>query len=244
MILKRTSVLLGLIVPLAFFSAQAKADSLKVYVGYADSLRPSGFFPNPFAGSSNVVYSGMDPSTGALDSGAIRITDTGSTALTITNLTVTLNPGSSPTTFALWGSVTVNPGQQAIYAQTTQYNFDSSDYGFLPTIGIDSTHPVGGCTNLAALSATQQNDCVIDAPTVSFTANGVNYSYIDSGNVLDTFGYDFISGSSDGNESINWNPIGSFVGRGGTTTPEPASFALLGLGLIAAGAGRRLFRKA
>ncbi len=236
-------IALCFMITLAFSQTQANADSLQVYVGYADSLRPSGFFPTPFDGSPGVTYSGQNPATASLDSGAIRIANTGSNAVTITDLTVTLDPGTSPTVFALWGSVTIAAGQQAIYAQTTQYNFDSSDYGFLPTIGIDASHPVGGCTNLAALSATQQHYCVIDAPTVSFMENGTLVSYVDSGNVLNTFGYDFINGSSDGNESINWNTIGTFAGRSGSGTPEPSTFALLGAGLALAGASRRFIRK-
>lgn len=234
---------LSIAIPLSIFSTQVNADSLNLYVGYADSLRPSGFFPNPFYGSPGVIYSGESPMSDTLDSGTLRIQNTGSTAITITNLQVTLNPGTNPTVFALWGApVTITPGENAIYAQTNGQNFDSSDFGFLPTIGIDSTHPLGGCTNPGALSTAQQALCISNAPLVSFDENGTLVSYIDTGNVLDTFGYDFVNGSSDGNESINWNLIGEPVSRGGSA-PEPSTFAMLGVGLALAGVGRQLIRR-
>ncbi len=172
MIAKSRAMLLGMIIPLVFFSTQANADSLQVWVGYADSLRPSGFFPNPFAGAPGVVYSGLS-TTFSLDSGAVRIDNTGSSPLTITDLTVTLNPGTGPIPFSLWGApITLAPGQEAIYAQTAQYNFDTSDFGFLGAVGIDKSHPLGGCTNPGALTAIQQHYCIINEPLVSFNENG------------------------------------------------------------------------
>lgn len=211
------------------------ADSLQVFVGYADSLRPSGFFPSPFAGAPGVIYEGQDPGSASLDSGTVRIDNKGTMPITIAGLTVTLNPGTGPIPFSLWSSlVTLAPGQKVIYAQTAQFNFDSSDYGFLGSspIGIDAAHPLGGCTNPGALDPTQQSDCRIDAPVVSFTENGKVLSFTDSGHILDTFGYDFIYGSSDGNESINWNSIGSPASRGGTATPEPGTAPLIGISVL------------
>src|SRR5207302_5753009 len=44
----------------------AMAGTFQTFVGYADSLRASPFFPNPFIGSSNVdLFAGQNP--GALD---------------------------------------------------------------------------------------------------------------------------------------------------------------------------------
>src|SRR5262249_28239423 len=52
--------------------AQADSPKIEVAVGYADNLRPSPFFPNPWAGSPNVVFVGEN-SPNNEDSGAIRI---------------------------------------------------------------------------------------------------------------------------------------------------------------------------
>jgi hypothetical protein len=72
--------------------------------------------------------------------------------------------------------------------------------------------------------------------------NGTLVMATDTGQILNTGGYDFINGSSDGNESINWNKIGSEASRGGTGVPEPSSLLLLCSGLIGFGGfARRKF---
>src|SRR6266852_852126 len=49
----------------------AQAASVDVFVGYADNLRASGFFPTPWLGGTGVVsQTGLG---GQFDSGAIRI---------------------------------------------------------------------------------------------------------------------------------------------------------------------------
>ena len=71
--------------------------------------------------------------------------------------------------------------------------------------------------------------CATDAPIVSFTENGNPFSGNDSGNILDTFGYDLVNlgpPTGDSNESIAWHVLGTGGGRG--TVPEPGSILLLG----------------
>jgi hypothetical protein len=114
------------------FPSMAKADGFTVFVGYADNLRPSGFFPTPWLGASNVVS--QSPAAQSFDTGAIRIDNTDTMPITITNFTITLNPNPAGTlavthVFNIWGSLTINPGQTGIFTQTVSYNFDSSDFG-------------------------------------------------------------------------------------------------------------------
>src|SRR5215471_5897017 len=67
--------------------APARADYL-VQVGYADNVRPSPFFPNPWEGSpQTALFAGAAP-LAAHDSGAIEVVNTGATNITIDSLFV------------------------------------------------------------------------------------------------------------------------------------------------------------
>ena len=221
-------------------SVPASADMLNVYVGYADNLRPSGFFPTPWIGGPNVV---SQSSSGlSFDSGAVRLDNTGTTSITITNFTVVLRPADGPVSFSIWDPLTIAPGQIGIFTETNAYNFDTSDYGIFGAgpLNITPQFPLGGCTNPA--DASQAALCMANAPVVSFDENGNLIALNDTGHVLDTFGYDFINGSPDGNESINWNLIGTGVVRGGDA-PEPSTIVLLTSGLLAVGFNRKRLLK-
>ncbi len=222
------------------FSLSAKADNLSVYVGYADNLRPSPFFPTPWLGDPNVVS--QSPANQTFDSGAVRIDNTGSAAISISNFTVELNPSTAPIFFQIWNPLVIAPGQTGIFTQNngSDSQFDTSDYGVLSNAegnaNVNGAFPYGGCTN--PNGPTQAALCLADAPIVSFDEDGVLLSFVDSGNILDTFGYDLNQlNGSDGNESIQWNSIGSIANRGGT--PEPGTVVLLVTGLAALGIGRK-----
>jgi len=233
---RRCAVVVGLVL---LTCLGARAGSITVYVGYADNLRPSGFFPTPWLGSSGVVS--QTPTGESLDTGAIRIDNNTGAAITISGMTVTLGGGQI---FTIWSPLVIPSGDNGIFTQTASYNFDSSDYGLFGggPVNVDATHPLGGCTNPA--NATQTAECLAYQPTVAFSLDGTPLSYKDKGHIIDTFGYDLINlppPGGDGNESINWNVIGSTPTRSGTT-PEPASGLLLAPALLL-GACLRRFRK-
>ena len=225
----------------------ARADSFNVYTGYADNLRASGFFPTPWLGAPGVVS--QTPNSGLFDSGAVRIQNTGTTALNISSFSVTMNGGGGPT-YAIWAALTIGVGQDGIFTQTGFANFDSSDNstGGAPggiTGGSPGSNGIGGCSSTvsAQLAAGITAYCAGRQPIVSFISNGTTFNLNDSGHILDTGNYDFINGSTDGNESINWNVIGSGAVRGGNGVPEPGAWSLMILGFGAAGAMLRGRRK-
>ena len=210
----------------------AQADSLSVFVAYTDTLRASGFFPTPFCALENATDCQVAVGVGqSLDAGVFRIDNTDVIPITISNIAVTLNPSAGPLVFKLWNNVTIAPGSTAIFGQTAQFNFDTSDSGVL---GVDTgigINGIGGCTTLSALTAAQQTLCINNFPVITFGENGTPVKVIDSGSILNTGSYDFVCCSSDGNESIKWNLAGMSGTRGGNV-PEPASLLLLGSGLL------------
>ena len=224
---------------LAMVPSIALAATFNVLVGYADNLRPSGFFPTTWLGDPGVV----SQSSGAqlFDSGAVRIDNTGATALHITNFNVTMNGGGGPT-YNIWSALDVAVGGIGIFTQNGGFNFDSSDNspnggnapgGLNPTLA--GANGIGGCSSTAALIATiagLQATCTANRPIVSFDLNGTHFAFDDTGHILDTGWYDFVAQSPDGNESINWNAIGSGASRGGTSpVPLPASLPMLMAGV-------------
>ena len=213
---------LALVLLIALLTVPAALADSGVYVGYADGIRANGFFPNPWQGSAGVQYFNGASGSGQFDAGAIRITNSGASAIVVNSISVYLPTfGSS---FNLWGTVnqTLNTGETSIFTQTADYNFDSSDGSAL-----------GGAFVCLARSAY----CDANAPTVTVTIDGVSTTYTDYGHVLDTYGFDL---ASLGNESIGWHLIGTDASNR-NNVPEPASFMLFGTGL--AGLATSLFRK-
>jgi RHS repeat-associated protein len=159
---------------------------LELFVGYADSFRPNEAFPTPWQGDPNVVFVGAGP---IYDAGAIRLDNTTGSPLQIDKVVVDLQrPGP---VFALWGPFTIPAHGVAVLTQTGEYNFDTSDY------------PISPCKVPAPPSDPR-------IPKIAVTTGGLTASYLDTGHVLDYFGWDtYFScfGGSD-NESLQWRPIG------------------------------------
>ena len=238
----------------------AFAASLNVFVGYADNLRASGFFPGPWIGSTfngQTVISQTNPAGIIFDSGAVRIDNTDSAPLVISNFRVTTNAGAN--VFAIWGSgvnLTLAAGQSGIFTQfpNNGQNFDSSDqglFGSTPPVNLEpnnaagngNTNLIGGCSsNPSFFTASEAITCAAtNAPVISFLANGTAVSFVDSGFILNTGEWDFVNNNlygEDGNESINWNSLGG-TSRSGNT-PEPSTVLLFGSGLAITG---MLFRR-
>lgn len=197
-----------LLFPIVLVSAApvAAVADVEVQVGYADNLRPSPFFPIPWQGGTNVaLFAGSGPN---YDAGAIRVINNGATAITINGLTV--NSFGDGASFSLWGSYigtgfVLNPGMSAIFTQTAEYNFDSSDD--------EGGHPLA-------------------IPEVHLTINGTTGVYDDTAQVLNTEGTDHL-GASNLNESHQWRDINTFGGQAAPEPSSMALAGLGGLVLLA-----------
>src|ERR1017187_5880664 len=160
-----------------FFVPTVRASgTYSVSVGYADDLRPTPFFPNPWCNGPNVALyataGDLTPCNGSgqWDSGAILITNTGASSITIQGLTVTTpneSGGSCDSGCSIWTSYlpfVLAPGKQAIFAQTFSYNLDTSDNG-LPGV---PTSPTNNCNTGPASTS---SICLTSIPTVKVTVD-------------------------------------------------------------------------
>ncbi len=224
------------------------AGTITVSVGYADDLRPSPFFPNPWSGSANVaLFAGM---ASGIDAGAVRLTNNTGAAITIDSITVDVP--TSGGIHNLWGGFlpfVLPNGKDAIFTQTAQFNFDTSDSGF------PGLNAMNNCDPGNPFAIANPTICASIAPSVTMQINGISKTFIDSGHVLDTGGFDFVNANpcpvandtpGTCNESLQWRSIGtSGIGDpGGNQVPEPATVPLVaGGGLLLAAIGRICLRK-
>src|SRR5438067_11322619 len=98
-ILMSAILLLGILLPL-------HANAVQIFVGYADNLRPTPFFPSPFFGAPSVaLFAGENPNTNGNneDSGAVRIFNDTASNFIISSLQVQMRNGAG-TPFNIWGS--------------------------------------------------------------------------------------------------------------------------------------------
>lgn len=217
-------LVLGLVLPL-------QASAYQVYVGYADNLRASPFFPTPWGGDPSVD---LFAAGGTFDAGAVRIHNDGVSAITINNLFVTINPSAGAVGFGIWGGslpAVIGAGKDAIFSQTFSFNFDTSDFPIVPA------SLVNNCS-VGALSTSVL--CTSNAPSVDVTVDTVLANFRDTGHVLNTGGFDAVCCLPDGNESLQWRLIGTtgVENPGGAAVPEPASLLLFGSGLAGLAAWR------
>jgi hypothetical protein len=164
--------------------------AVSVALGYADSA--TGL--TPWSGTANTIFIGEPPQCCAThgpdngqpgyDGGAIEITNAGTTAVTIGDVSVDFGGGSHPATFDLWGGGTTGklpqslaPGWHLVLTMTSSFNFDTSDlFG----------------------EACHINTGVI--PIVNITMNGSVSSYNDDHQVLNSDGADLASCPGDVSE--------------------------------------------
>jgi hypothetical protein len=253
------------VLTVAHAAPQSIPQSLEVAVGYGDTERSVGTFhvdfPRPWCGSPGVQFIGSSTnyngnstsesncSGGDWDGGAILVTNTGSAAITLTNLTVVLplpasgsvgTPSCSqpprPITFHLWfgqqyyygnksdpayygGPITLAPGGQAIFAETSSDGAYVCPSGNYPAGPVNGTYDFDTSDSNFLTGCTPTNDTVSD-PRITFTAAGyAPTTYIDRGHVIDTGGIDTGMCNSTAanpewpNESLGWRLANSTCGE-------------------------------
>jgi PKD repeat protein len=185
-----------------------------IYVGYYDThhaVNPQPK-PNPWQGSANVVFIGVsDHNDNNWDTACIRVDNLTGGALS--GVVVTADLGSNH--FALWGTNSIPAGYHLILAQTAYQNFDGSD-----------TNPAGcyGCD--PNLCLTERSS---DVPVVHVTVNSTTKDYFDTGQVMNTGGYDgagcpYVGGSlptTRYDESHAWAQV--FTSSGAAIVASPSA---------------------
>ncbi len=204
--------ILGLVTSVATAAPAAASSNIAVYVSYADSVRADAVnFPTPWLGSPRTTFEGCAPVTACeYDAGAIRIVNNSPTSVTVNAVTVHIDT----CTYTGWPAAVLAPGSDLIVTQLgsgvgagctgpTPTGFDTSD------IGPGGSNYVGHCTP----------DGLI--PVVDATIDNQTTSYSDTGQVLNSGGFDLGNCPGGTNESSQWTLIGTGPCHGSTVTLRP-----------------------
>ncbi|HEV2342780.1 MAG TPA: Ig-like domain-containing protein [Actinocrinis sp.] len=194
---------------------------VNVYVGYQDTLRASNDYtisPLPWYGSPNVVFEGDGSAQGpGADSGGVRFDNVTNAPVTLDKVTVDVPvpSGGAPVHYDEWpAGIVVNPGQTLILAENAGFaSFDTSD------------DDAGTCGVVQKL-----------VPLINVTIGGATSTYRDTGEVLNTGGFDQ---ACIGNESEPWVRVGTNgpaapllpparTGAAGAWDPDTNAFVLYG----------------
>lgn len=210
----------------AGLAAPASAGPLPytVYVGYGDNVHATASFPVPWYGDSGVIWEGCSGGCPNDDSGAVRVVNTGdASGLTVDSVSVNVGgcTFSSPT--MSWATdLSLGFEASAIYTQTT----DGSGNG-CATDGTMDTSDVG--PGGIAYSGICTLDAVIPTVTVEVTDSSgtTTTTFDDTGQVLNTGGFDLGTCPGGTSEATQWTPIGTApCASGAVLTLSPSAQTL------------------
>jgi hypothetical protein len=190
------------------------SSGIGVFVSYADSLRADAVnFPTPWEGSPQTTFQGCTPIASCeYDGGAVRIVNNTSGSVVVDAIAVHIDT----CTFTGWSPTTLAAGADLIVAQLGS-GAAAGCTGPTPTFMDTSDIGPGGIP--------YNSICTPDGiqPTVDVTIDGVMTSYTDSGQVLNTGGFDAGGCPVGANESIQWTAIGHAPCKGSLLTLTPAT---------------------
>jgi len=200
--------ILSLVTAVSSAVPAAAQSGIEVYVGYADLYRADvTSFPTPWDGSPNTIYEGCAPSTCTYDASAVRVVNNTGSTVTVNAVKVHVDT----CTYAGWPSATLAPGAELIVTELP----GGSKVGCPGTVHMDTSDVGPGGQDYSL-------NCSPDGilPTVEITINGQTTPYTDSGQVLNTGGFD---GACVGNESTQWTAIGHAPCNGSLFSLAPAA---------------------
>ena len=201
--------ILSLVTAVSSAVPAAAQSGIQVFVGYADDSRADvTSFPTPWYGSPQTTFEGCAPSSCSYDAGAVRVVNNTGSTVTINAVQVHIDS----CTYGGWSSATLAPGADLIVTELPNgtkvgcpgpVHMDTSDVG-----------PAGSDYSLK---------CAPDGilPTVDVTINGQTTTYTDSGQVLNTGGFDGACGGN--NESTQWTVIGQAPCNGSLLSLAPSA---------------------